>query len=126
MRLEIAIDEKRYQVEVEVLEEDSAAAARPRSGAPPVPGATPPPKPQAAAPPVSGDESKLCRSPIAGVVVRVPAEVGKPVKANEPLVVLEAMKMESSITAPRDGTPARVHVKAGDAVQSGQVLVELE
>jgi methylmalonyl-CoA carboxyltransferase small subunit len=74
---------------------------------------------------VSGDESKLCRSPIAGVVVRVAAEVGKPVKAQDPLVVLEAMKMESSITAPRDGTPAVVHVKPGDAVKAGEVLVEL-
>ena len=41
------------------------------------------------------------------------------------IVVLEAMKMETEITAPRNGTVAAVLVAAGDAVTGGQVLVEL-
>jgi len=48
------------------------------------------------------------------------------VTANEPLVVLEAMKMESNITSPFDGRIARINAKPGDAVQVGQVLAELE
>jgi biotin carboxyl carrier protein len=41
-------------------------------------------------------------------------------------VVLEAMKMETVITAPLVGKVARIHAGAGDAVQQGQILVELE
>ena len=70
------------------------------------------------------DESKVCRSPIAGVVVRVSAQVGQTIQANDVLLVLEAMKMETAITSPVAGKVARVNVNAGGAVQAGQVLVE--
>ena len=89
----------------------------------------------AAAPPVANapaspapvaDESKVCRSPIAGVVRRVSAQVGQAIQANYVLLVLEAMKMETVITSPVAGKVARVNATVGDAVQSGQVLVEFE
>jgi methylmalonyl-CoA carboxyltransferase small subunit len=70
------------------------------------------------------DESKVCRSPIAGVVVRISAQIGQAIQANDVLVVLEAMKMETVITSPVAGKVARVIVNAGDPVQAGQVLVE--
>ena len=130
MKLKITVDGKVYEVEVDVSEPDSphpsyipptgAASARvPAAGA----GPAPPIRPTSA--PVA-DESKVCRSPIAGVVVRVPAQVGQAIRANDVLVVLEAMKMETVITAPIAGKVAGVNVKPSDAVQSGQVLVELE
>jgi methylmalonyl-CoA carboxyltransferase small subunit len=72
------------------------------------------------------DESKVCRSPIAGVVRRVSAQVGQAIQANDVLLVLEAMKMETVITSPVAGKVARVNTAVGDAVQSGQVLVEFE
>jgi methylmalonyl-CoA carboxyltransferase small subunit len=58
------------------------------------------------------------------VVVRVSAQVGQAIQANDVLLVLEAMKMETVITSPVAGKVARVNVNAGDAVQAGQVLVE--
>ena len=72
------------------------------------------------------DESKVCRSPISGVVVKVTAQVGQAIQANDVLLVLEAMKMETVITSPVAGKVARVNVTGGDAVQSGQVLLEFE
>ena len=47
------------------------------------------------------------------------------VKAGEPLVVLEAMKMETPLRSPYDGTVRAVHVKEGDRVAGGALLVEL-
>ncbi|MGZ7323289.1 biotin/lipoyl-containing protein, partial [Streptococcus pyogenes] len=63
---------------------------------------------------------------IAGTVVKVLVEAGQEVKEGETLLVLEAMKMETEVTAPKDGRIAAVDVAVGDAVQGGQVLVEWE
>ena len=72
------------------------------------------------------DESKVCRSPCAGTVARVPIQVGQAINVQDVLVVLEAMKMETVITAPIAGKVAKINAKIGDFVQSGQVLVEFE
>lgn len=63
------------------------------------------PHPAAAAGPEISD--KVGRSPVAGVVVRIPAELGQAVQAGDPVVVLEAMKMETLITAAVAGTVNR-------------------
>jgi biotin carboxyl carrier protein len=128
VKLKITVDGKVYEVEVEVAEPEAphpgyvppAAAAR-LPGTVPVP----PPPPKAAAAPVP-DESKVSRSPISGVVVRVGVQPGQTIQVNDVLLVLEAMKMETVITSPVAGKVARVNVHPGDAVQAGQVLVELE
>ena len=52
-------------------------------------------------------------------------EEGQEIAEGDVVVVLEAMKMETEITAPRQGTISAVLVAAGDAVSGGQVLVEL-
>jgi methylmalonyl-CoA carboxyltransferase small subunit len=134
VKLRIEIDAKAYDVEVEITEEDFAAAAAPprpsraSASSPPRPSSPPktdvatgPSRPSAA--PTPGAHG--CQSPIAGVVVRVLAQEGQQVAQGEPLLVLEAMKMESSIAAPTAGTVARVLVGPGDAVKTGQLLVEL-
>jgi biotin carboxyl carrier protein len=61
-------------------------------------------------------------APMPGGVVRVLAEEGSAVTAGQPLVVLEAMKMEHTIVAPVDGVLAELNVGAGDQVDTGQVL----
>jgi methylmalonyl-CoA carboxyltransferase small subunit len=129
LKLKITLDGKVYEVEVEIAEpEPPQPGYLPPAGAQVarVPAAGPgvaPPRPSSA--PVA-DEGKVCRSPIAGVVVRVSAQVGQAIQANDVLLVLEAMKMETVITSPIAGKVARVNVHLGDAVQSGQVLVEYE
>ena len=61
---------------------------------------------------------------LADMAVKV--EAGSSVAAGQPLVVLEAMKMENELIAEQAGTVAAVHVAAGDTVNAGTVLVELE
>jgi acetyl/propionyl-CoA carboxylase alpha subunit len=61
-------------------------------------------------------------APMPGGVVRVLAEAGDEVTAGQPLVVLEAMKMEHTVAAPVDGVVAEMAVAAGDQVDTGQVL----
>ncbi|MGI5129616.1 acetyl/propionyl/methylcrotonyl-CoA carboxylase subunit alpha [Pseudonocardia sp. CA-107938] len=74
------------------------------------------PDPNAAAAPGS------LLAPMPGGVVRVLAEVGAAVTHGQPLVVLEAMKMEHTVVAPVDGVLAELAVRAGDQVDTGQVL----
>ena len=126
MKLNITIDNKLYEVEVEVSEPEPQQPvylppSPTRIGAAPV---LAPPAPSAG-PPVENEE-KVCRSPIAGTVTRVLAQPGQSIQPGDVLLVLEAMKMETNITAPIAGKVASLPVKAGDAVQGGQVLVAFE
>ncbi len=72
---------------------------------------------------VSGDRE--LRAPMTGRVVNVAATVGATVRAGESLVVLEAMKMEYRIAAPRDGVVESLACRQGDRVELGSVLVTL-
>jgi acyl-CoA carboxylase subunit alpha len=65
-------------------------------------------------------------APMPGSVVRVLVEVGQSVEAGDPLVVLEAMKMEHTLTSPAAGVVAAIHAKQGDQVERGAVLVSVE
>jgi biotin carboxyl carrier protein len=61
-----------------------------------------------------------------GAVIRVGAEVGDAVTAGQPLVWLEAMKMEHTVTAPADGVLTQLNVKPGEQVEVGTVLARVE
>jgi 3-methylcrotonyl-CoA carboxylase alpha subunit len=65
-------------------------------------------------------------APMPGVVTRVMASPGDEVRKGEPLVALEAMKMEHLIRAPRDGRVRQVNAQPGEMVAGGATLVELE
>jgi methylmalonyl-CoA carboxyltransferase small subunit len=60
------------------------------------------------------------------VVVKVVAQVGQNIQEGDTLLVLEAMKMETNITAPRAGKVAKIRVEQGKGVTAGQVLVDFE
>ena len=64
-------------------------------------------------------------APMPGTVLAVAVAAGDEVTAHDPLVVLEAMKMEMPVLAPFAATVTAVHVAPGDQVASGAVLVEL-
>jgi methylmalonyl-CoA carboxyltransferase small subunit len=129
LKLKITVDGKVYEVDVEVYEPEAPQpgylppmpqqARVPAAGPSPAPARAPGPAPVA-------DESKVCRSPFAGTVSRIAAQVGQSIQVNDVLLVLEAMKMETVITSPIAGKVARINVGVGDAVQGGQVLVEFE
>jgi biotin carboxyl carrier protein len=128
MKLRITVDQKTYEVDVEVAEDDRAPAGQSHAYIPAAPTALPsaPPMPRAAAPESHVAEDKVCRSPVAGVVVRVNAQAGQQIQANDPILVLEAMKMETNITSPLAGKVKSINAGVGDGVQVGQVLVEFE
>jgi methylmalonyl-CoA carboxyltransferase 1.3S subunit len=130
VRLNITVDGKTYEVDVEAVEPDAPApmmhAAFPKGPSPvQLPAAAP-----ATAPPASEpkqvNEKKVCRSPVSGIVIRVAAQVGQSLQTGDVLLVLEAMKMETNITAPGPGKIAAIPVNPGDSVQSGQIVGEFE
>jgi biotin carboxyl carrier protein len=127
VKLKIKIDEKTYEVEVEASEPETPSQP-PRGYAVESSAVRMPAGPAAPAPSNEGpvDEAKVCRSPVSGMVVRVAAQPGQSIQAGDVLLVLEAMKMETNITAPLAGKVKDIRVNAGEAVQSGQVVVELE
>jgi methylmalonyl-CoA carboxyltransferase small subunit len=108
MKLNIKVDNKNYEVEVEVADPATAPIATHMDTGAPV------------------DEAKVCRSPVSGIVVRLTSQVGQKIQSGDTLLVLEAMKMETNITAPSAGKIVRINVAQGDAVQGGMVLVEFE
>ena len=61
-------------------------------------------------------------APMPGTVVAVRVEVGAQVAAGDPVLVLEAMKMQHTVAAPHDGTVTRIDVEPGAQVASGEVL----
>jgi biotin carboxyl carrier protein len=68
---------------------------------------------------------EIIRAPIAGKVVKLLVELGQQVAAGSAVIVLEAMKMENELVAERGGTVASISKQAGQAVDTGDVLVEL-
>jgi acetyl-CoA/propionyl-CoA/long-chain acyl-CoA carboxylase, biotin carboxylase, biotin carboxyl carrier protein len=71
-------------------------------------------------------EQSAVTAPMPGTVIRVLVAEGDRVQQRQPLVVLEAMKMETPLVSPYEGVVRRVHVGEGDQVAGGSVLVELE
>jgi biotin carboxyl carrier protein len=78
-----------------------------------------------AASPRSAARGETIRAPIAGKVVKVLVAVGDTVAPGSPVIVLEAMKMENELVSERGGTVAQVAKAAGQAVDTGDLLVEL-
>lgn len=124
MKLKITINNQVYEVDVEVAEPERAVpqfiSTSTRTAGTPV----------VAAAPAGGrqpdDEGKACRSPLAGVVSEVKVAVGDDVEADQPVIVLEAMKMFTTITSPVAGKVATLDVAKGDAVKQGQLLLEVQ
>jgi acetyl/propionyl-CoA carboxylase alpha subunit len=93
----------------------------------PAPPPAPPPDPDAAAGAHgAGGGERAVTAPMPGTVIRVLVVEGDPVTARQPLLVLEAMKMETPLVSPYEGVVRRVHVHEGDRVAGGALLVELD
>jgi methylmalonyl-CoA carboxyltransferase small subunit len=122
LKLQITINGKTYEAEVEVLEDDES----------PLPPSYPPYQPppgaltQVYTPGTAAGEEKICRSPVTGLVIKVNIEPGQEVMANDLIMVLEAMKMEANVTAPCTGKVKSVSVAPGDSVKVNQIIVEIE
>jgi biotin carboxyl carrier protein len=73
----------------------------------------------------SEDAVIVLKSPIPGLIFDVPVTEGQPVQQGDILVIVEAMKMENELRAPRDGVVKATFIVPGDSVDKGQPLVTL-
>jgi biotin carboxyl carrier protein len=128
-KLRITVDGRVYDVTVEDLSDTGSLIYPARSSMtiPPVPAAEaapPGPAPAVGTAAASAGPGDVVAT-LGGVVESVAVAVGQAVRQGQTVVVLEAMKMNSPMVAPRDGTVTSLSVKAGDAVEAGRVLATI-
>jgi len=131
-KLLITVNGKRYEVDVEVVSDEDMAEPQPLYppqtysintpvAQPRV--ASPAPTPRAAQGPV---DAKSLQSPMNGVMLEIPISEGQEVKMKDVLFIMEAMKMKTNVSCPFNAKVKKIHVKVGDTIESGQVLVTFE
>lgn len=76
--------------------------------------------------PLTTNGLSLIKAPLPGTIVAVHVQPGSTVKSDQPLLILEAMKMENNIYAEKEGIVKNVKVAAGDTVMQGDILIEME
>ena len=123
-KFKITIDGKTYLVEMEEI--GGAPAAQP---APAAPAATPTPAPAAPAAPAPAapvaPTGEVVTAPMPGTVTKILVKDGDAVTENQPLMILEAMKMENEIVAPKAGTIGQVFATLNQNVNSGDNLISI-
>lgn len=132
-KLRISFNGKTYDVVAEILDDDQAqrdvepgfAAASNTAAAATAAAAIALPAAESATAARQASGNGDLPSPMAGKVVSIDVSPGATVKAGQPVVTLEAMKMNTSVAATRDGTVVAIHVHAGDFVEEGQLLITL-
>ena len=119
----VEVNGTHYTVEMEKKAKETAA---------PKPVVKPAPKPAAApaaAPavqPTSGGAKSGIKSPLPGVILDIKVNVGDEVKKGQTVIILEAMKMENSINADKDGKVTAINVSKGESVLEGTDLIIIE
>ena len=128
MKYKVTLNGRTYEVEVEagkamLLDEyEAIAPAAPAAPAAAPVAAAPAAAPAAAAPAVTG-AGEAVTAPMPSTILKVNVKVGDAVKAGTVLCVLEAMKMENEIMAPKAGTVTQVLATKGGSVDTGAPLV---
>ena len=126
MKYVVTLNDREYEVDVDVCDAAivSERTAAPAAPAPAAPAAAPAPAPaaEAAPAPVAHAGGETVDSPLPGKVLSVAVSAGQAVKAGQVMLVIEAMKMENEILAPRDCTVKQLLVSAGTPVESGTPL----
>lgn len=132
-KFKIAVDGKEYLVE---MEEIGAQNNKPIAEAPQAPQVQVEPKTtvekevskekSSKVAPKPSDASKAMDAPMPGNVLKVLVNVGDKVISNQPIMILEAMKMENELVASRDGVISEIYVKSGDTVNAGDLLIAID
>ena len=126
MKYKVTLKGRTYEVEVEageaiLLDEYEAIAPSAPAAAPAA--AAPAAAPAAPAAPVVTGAGEPVNAPMPGNILKVNVTAGQAVKSGDVLCILEAMKMENEIMAPKDGTVTQVLVSKGNTVDTGAPLV---
>ena len=138
MKYKVTLNNRTYEVEVEagqamLIDEYEAYAPAPIAPAAPVavapaaaaPAAAAPAAaaPAAAAPAVSVAAGEVVKSPMPGNILKINVSLGQKVNEGDALLILEAMKMENEVVAPKSGTIAQIIVSKGAVVETGAPLI---
>ena len=128
MKYKVTLNKRVYEVEVEqgeamLVDEYDAVApvpvAAPVAAAPVAAGA---PVPAAAPAPAAVAAGEVVKSPMPGNILKIQVSQGQQVKEGDVLIILEAMKMENEIVAPKAGSVAQIIVTKGQVVETGAPL----
>ena len=123
MKLQIVIDGKAYEVEYDTDDQAISPSAEAVEHAQSLVLPTPHNQGELVS---EIDESKVLRNPVAGIVASIRVELGQIVQAGDILLVVEAMKMENSLSAATSAKIASLEISVGDTVKIGQVLIRFE
>ena len=118
-KYKITINGKEYEMDVELMDGSAPSVKAPVQASKPAPAAAP------KAAPVNAPAGATV-SPMPGTILKVNVKEGDTVKAGDSVVILEAMKMENDITAPKDGVIKALFVSEKQAVAKGDALFEVE
>lgn len=127
-KFKIAIDGKEYLVEMEEIGGVPQPVQAPVAAAPVAAPAAAPAEQAAPAPvaaPVSAASGDAMTAPMPGTILRLLVNIGDEVKENQPLMILEAMKMENEVVANHAGKVAGIHVNQGQVVNAGDALITI-
>jgi len=129
-KFKIAIDGKEYLVEMEEIggvqqPVQAPVAAAPAAPVAPVAAPAEQAAPAPAAAPVSAASGDAMTAPMPGTILRLLVNIGDEVKENQPLMILEAMKMENEVVANHAGKVAGIHVNQGQVVNAGDALITI-
>ncbi|MDR2104904.1 MAG: acetyl-CoA carboxylase biotin carboxyl carrier protein subunit [Deferribacteraceae bacterium] len=122
MKLRVKVNGVDFDVEVEHIEDNRQQHLHQTPVYTPPPAATRPTAAAAPTPPAAPTANGLS-SPVSGTVLDIKCNVGDKVKPGDPLVIIDSMKMETTVPADREGVVARIGVQKGEAVREGQLLI---
>jgi len=129
-KLRVTVDGKSYDVMVEVPDEPGAGGPAPAPVSAPISAPPPPPVSAPAAPAASRGSVGTSgpgdiRSPLAGRIIAINVQPGQEVKEGDHVLTVEAMKMNTSVVAPKTGKVTEILTTVGSAVDEGQVLARI-
>lgn len=126
-KFRVKINDKEYLVEMEELTAPGPHSQPGPASAPPEPTPAPAPTPNPNSPAASSpSEGEAITAPMPGNILDVKVKVGDAVAANQVVAILEAMKMENEIVAPRAGIITAIAVSKGNAIDVGKPIVFLK
>lgn len=128
MKYKVTLNNRTYEVEVEAGQAmlvDEYEAYAPAPAAPVAPAANAPIAAAPAAESTSIAAGEVVKSPMPGNILKINVSVGQKVAEGDALLILEAMKMENEVAAPKSGTVAQIIVSKGAVVETGAPLVVL-
>ena len=121
----VEVNGEPYQVSILSQPSTALPSSAPQTVAP-SPAAAAPPPPAAAPKPAPSAGGGTVTSPMPGTVLKILVNQGDAVDSGQPVMIIEAMKMENEIKASRSGTVSKILVSAGDNVAAGAQLLNIE